>query len=480
MSQQHLGVVGLGVMGLNLGLNAESRGFSVAGYVRNPDKAKQVAARVKEKNFLVLGSVKEFVGSLEKPRRILMMVPAGRAVDAALSDLKPHLEPQDIMIDGGNSYFKDTERRARELDAAGLRFFGMGVSGGEEGALHGPSLMPGGNEDSYRQLEPVLTRMAAQVKDGPCCTYLGPGGAGHYVKMVHNGIEYGILQLITETYDILKSVLGMETPEMREIFAQWRDSDLNSFLLEITVTVLGAKDPETGKPLVEMILDEAEQKGTGKWTAQDAMDLGVAIPTLTYAVEGRILSGQKAERVAAAEVLRGPGKKFSGDKKQFVARLRQAYQIAVITCYAQGFEQLHVASKDYNYNLKLPDIARIWKGGCIIRASMLDHIQQAFQAGAHLKNLMLAPYFSNVINQTAAGLRDIVKTCSDLGTPCLAFATSLGYIDSYRQERLPANLLQALRDCFGAHTYHRLDKEGVFHTRWSEQGATAEASSSRK
>jgi 6-phosphogluconate dehydrogenase len=480
MSKQQFGVIGLGVMGLNLGLNAESKGFSVAGSELNPEKARQAKERVKGKNFIVASSAQEFVASLERPRRILTMVPAGNAVDAVLRDLRPLLESEDIVIDGGNSYFKDTERRAKEVEAAGLRFFGMGVSGGEEGALHGPSLMPGGNENSYRHLEPVLTKMAAQVKDGPCCTYLGPGGAGHYVKMVHNGIEYGILQLITEAYDIMKNVLGMGTPPMREVFAEWSDSDLNSYLLEITATVLAKKDPDTGQPLVELILDEAEQKGTGKWTAQDAMDLGVAIPTLTYAVEARILSGQKEERVLAADILQAPPTKFSSDKKQFISALRLAYQIAVIACYAQGFEQLHVASKDYGYNLKLAEVARIWKGGCIIRARMLDAIQQAFQAKADLKNLMLAPYFSRIINQTGDAMREVVKTCAAVGTPCLAFATSLGYIDSYRQKRLPANLLQALRDCFGAHTYHRTDKDGVFHTQWAEQNAATELSASQK
>jgi 6-phosphogluconate dehydrogenase len=467
MSKQQLGVVGLGVMGKNLGLNAESKGFSVAGYEVDPEKAKKVAAEVKGKNYLVASSLGEFVGALERPRRILMMVPAGRPVDVVLRDLRPHLEKDDIVIDGGNSYFKDTERRVAELESAGLRLFGMGVSGGEEGALHGPSLMPGGNEESYRHLEPILTKMAAQVSDGACCTYLGPRGAGHYVKMVHNGIEYGILQLITETYDIFKNVLGLSVPEMRDVFAEWNRAGLNSYLLEITVLVLSKTDAETGNPLVEMIVDEAEQKGTGKWTAQDSMDLGVAIPTLAYSVEARVLSGQKDERVAAAKILKGPGRKFSGDKKTFISHLREAYRLAVITCYAQGFGQLLVASRDYKYNLKFDDIARIWKGGCIIRSKMLDPIQAAFKSHPDLKNLMLDANFSEVINKNLDSLREIVKAATDVGTPSLAFSTSLGYIDSYRQARLPANLLQALRDCFGAHTYHRVDKAGTFHTEWS-------------
>jgi 6-phosphogluconate dehydrogenase len=466
MGKQQLGVVGLGVMGKNLGLNAESKGFSVAGYEVDAEKAKKVAAEVKGKNYLVAPTLAEFVAALERPRRILMMVPAGKPVDAVLGNLRPYLEKDDIVIDGGNSYFKDTERRVAELETVGLRLFGMGVSGGEEGALHGPSLMPGGHEESYRYLEPLLTKMAAQVADGPCCTYLGPRGAGHYVKMVHNGIEYGILQLVTETYDIFKNVLGLSVPELRDTFAAWNSSDLNSYLLEITVLVLSKTDPDTGQPLVELIVDEAEQKGTGKWTAQDSMDLGVAIPTLAYAVVARVLSGQKDERVAAAKVLRGPGRKFSGDKKIFTNHLREAYRLAVLTCYAQGFGQLLVASRDYKYNLKFDDIARIWKGGCIIRSKMLDPIQAAFITNPGLKNLMLDASFSGLINQNLDRLREIVKAATDVGTPCLAYNTSLGYIDSYRQARLPANLLQALRDCFGAHTYHRTDKPGTFHTEW--------------
>jgi 6-phosphogluconate dehydrogenase len=468
MVKRHLGVMGMGVMGKNLALNAESKGFSAAGFDIDLEKVKKVAEAVAGKEITVTNSLKDFVAVLEKPRRILMMVPAGKAVDAALNDLLPHLEKEDIVIDGGNSYFKDTERRVQELEQSGLRFFGMGVSGGEEGALHGPSLMPGGHEDSYRHLEPLLTKMAAQTKDGPCCTYLGPRGAGHYVKMVHNGIEYGILQIICETYDIFKNVLRLTTPEIHDIFAEWNASDLNSYLLEITTLVLGKRDDETGQPLVDLIVDEAQQKGTGKWTAQNSMDLGVAVPTLSYAVEARILSGQKKERVAAADILSGPKEVFSGDLTAFMKHLREAYRVAVVVCYAQGFEQLRVASQEYQYNLNYSEIARIWKGGCIIRAKLLDHIQQSFDMDTTLPNLMLAPTFSSTINKHSAALRDVVQAATHVGTPSVAFSTSLGYIDSYRQERLPANLLQALRDCFGAHTYHRTDKEGVFHTEWAK------------
>ncbi len=468
MSKQHLGIIGLGVMGRNLALNAESKGFPVAGFDLDQAKSRQVAAQIAGKNVVMANSLAQFLDLLETPRRIWMMVPAGKPVDSVLDDLVPHLNRDDIVIDGGNSHFVDTERRAKDLKAAGLHFFGMGVSGGEEGALHGPSLMPGGDEESYRHLEALLTKMAAQTSDGPCCAYLGPRSAGHYVKMVHNGIEYGIMQLICEAYDILRNILGLPAPQIRDIFADWSAGDLNSFLLEISVVVLGKIDAETRQPLVDLVLDTAEQKGTGKWTAQDAMGLGVPVPTLTAAVIARILSGAKQERMAASEILHGPSRKFSGDRKQFAARLREAFHISVIACYAQGFAQLQVASNGYAYNLNLAEVARIWKGGCIIRSKLLDPIKSAFRARPDLKNLMLNPTFSRLINETGDSLREVVKTATDLGTPCLAFSTSLGYIDSYRQKRLPANLLQAQRDYFGAHTYRRTDKEGIFHTEWDK------------
>jgi 6-phosphogluconate dehydrogenase len=310
--------------------------------------------------------------------------------------------------------------------------------------------------------------MAAKTADGPCCAYLGPGGAGHYVKMVHNGIEYGIMQTICEAYDILKNVLGLSGPEIRDVFMEWNNGDLGSFLLEISIVVLGKIDPETNQPLVDLVLDTAEQKGTGKWTAQDALDLGAPVPTLTAAVIARILSGAKEERVAASEVLRGPRKKFAGDKTQFLAKLREAYKVTVIGCYAQGFEQLRIASQEYKYNLKFDEIARIWKGGCIIRSKLLDPIRAAFQSHPGLKNLMLAPYFSKLLNKTAGSARRVVKIATDLGTPIPAFGNTLAYLDAYRSKRLPANLLQAQRDYFGAHTYRRVDKEGKFHTEWDK------------
>jgi 6-phosphogluconate dehydrogenase len=468
MEKRHLGIIGLGVMGRNLALNAESNGFSVVGFDADAEKAKQVAEQTSGKNVTVANTLSEFVDALEAPRRIWVMVPAGGPVDSVLRDLKPVLGKDDIVLDGGNSHFKDTERRAKDLESSGLRFFGMGVSGGEEGALHGPCLMPGGHEESYRRLELLLTRMAAQTSDGACCTYLGPGGAGHYVKMVHNGIEYGIMQAICEAYDLCRNALGLGATEIRDVFAEWNNADLGSFLLEISIVVLGKVDPETGKPLVDLVFDTAGQKGTGKWTAQDALDLGVAVPTLASAVEARILSGLKQERVAAAEVLRGPKRKVSTRKAEFLASLRDAYALTVIACYAQGFTQMRAASKEYGYNLKFAEIARIWKGGCIIRAKLLDPIRDAFRKKPDLPNLMLDRFFRKIVNKTGKNLRKTLKAAADWGVPCPAFSSSLNYIDSYRAARLPANLLQAQRDYFGAHTYRRLDKEGVFHTEWDK------------
>ncbi|HEV2500362.1 MAG TPA: NADP-dependent phosphogluconate dehydrogenase [Terriglobia bacterium] len=469
MSKQHLGVIGLGVMGSNLALNAESKGFSAAGFDLDQDKVAKFEALGRGKKIVATCTLKDFTASLETPRRILMMVPAGAPVDAVIKDLRPLLTREDIVIDGGNSYFKDTERRAKELDQASLSFFGMGVSGGEEGALHGPSLMPGGREESYRHLEAVLTKMAAQTPDGACCTYLGPGGAGHYVKMVHNGIEYGIMQAICEVYDLLQTALGLSATELHDLFAAWNGQELDSFLIEITALVLAKIDPETKKPLVDLILDEAEQKGTGKWTAQDSLDLGVAIPSLSAAVYARVLSALKPERVAASAILNGPAGKFSGEKKSAIETARHALEVAMVVCYAQGFEQLRVASADYKYDLKMPDIARIWKGGCIIRSKMLDPIAAAFREKPDLKNLMISPHFSGVINRQSDALREAVKLAVDLGVSVPLLASSLNYIDGYRQKRLPANLLQALRDCFGAHTYRRTDRDGVFHTGWMKK-----------
>jgi 6-phosphogluconate dehydrogenase len=414
------------------------------------------------------GSLLELAAALETPRRILIMVPAGSPVDAVIQDLKPHLAPGDILIDGGNSFFPDTDRRGKELEPAGILYIGTGVSGGEEGALLGPSIMPGGPEEAYRKVEPILTAIAAKTDDGPCCAYIGKGGAGHYVKMVHNGIEYGIMELISEVYDILKSALGLSAPEIGKIFAAWNQTELNSYLIEITAAVLAHTDPETGQPTVDIIVDKAGQKGTGKWASQNALDLGVAIPTINAALEGRILSGARNERIAAAKILRGPVAKHEGDPEAFIETLRQALRLAIVTCYAQGFALMREASKEYGYDLHFSEIARTWKGGCIIRARLLEPIKQAFAASPGLVNLLVDPGFSELVNGLQVWLRAIVMEAPRLGVPVLALAASLNYIDAYRRERMPANLLQAQRDYFGAHTYERLDKPAgqKFHTNW--------------
>ena len=466
MSQSQFGVVGLGVMGQNLALNVERNGFSVAGFDLDAAKSESLAHKAAGKRLQVTGSMGEFVEALESPRRILIMVPAGKAVDAVIRDLKPHLKAEDILIDGGNSHFGDTDRRLAELAAAGLRFLGTGVSGGEEGALWGPCLMPGGAREAYNHLEPIFNKIAAKTDDGPCSTYVGAGSAGHYVKMVHNGIEYGVMQLLCETYDILRRGLGMAAGEVQQIYQKWNEGELNSFLMEISAVVLGKADPETGKPLVDLVLDTAGQKGTGKWTAQCSLDLGVAIPTLTVAVEGRILSGYKKERVAAAAVLKGPKARFTGNREGFVKSLWQGYYLAMLACYAQGLVMLKEASKEQGYGLNLGEIARIWKGGCIIRSRLLDPIRKAYKKSPELANLMVDKKFSRLVNRYAAGLRKVVQTAAKLGIPSPAYSATLAYIDSYRSEFLPANLLQAQRDFFGAHTYQRLDREGTFHTEW--------------
>ena len=466
-----IGIVGLGVMGQNLALNMQSRGFSVAGFDLDAEKAqaseKKWAGRTR---MSTSPSLADLVRVLEVPRRILMMVPAGKPVDAVIQELKPHLSGGDILLDGGNSFFQDTDRRGKELEALGIRYIGTGVSGGEEGALHGPALMPGGQEDAYRLVEPILTSIAARVDDGPSCGYIGRGGAGHYVKMVHNGIEYGIMQLISEAYDVLGSILGMSATEMQPVFAKWNHGELNSYLIEITAAVLGKTDPETGRPVVDVILDKAGQKGTGKWTSQNALDLGVAIPTINAALEGRILSAFKDERGAASKVLLGPAAKYDGTREALIGALHDALRLAVLTCYAQGFALMREASREYGYDLDFKEIARIWKGGCIIRARVLDSIQAAFAADLNLANLLVAEPFSRIANELHPQLRSIVAEAVEFGVPCLALAASLGYIDSYRRERLPANLLQGQRDYFGAHKYERIDKPRgqSFHTIWIE------------
>jgi len=471
MTQQSFGVIGLAVMGENIALNVERNGFPIAVYNRTAAKTEEfMAKRAVGKNVVAAYSIEDFVKSLARPRKILVMVQAGAPVDAVIKQLQPLLENGDMIIDGGNSLYEDTERRTRELEPTGLGFVGMGVSGGEEGALNGPSLMPGGTETAYKELEPILLKIAAQVDDGACVTYIGPGGAGHYVKMVHNGIEYGDMQLIAEAYDLLKNALGLNHQQLHEIFTEWNTTDeLNSFLIEITADIFKYIDPETQQPLVELILDAAGQKGTGRWTVQSALELGVPIPTMIAAVNARITSSYKTERVAASHELTGPTGKYEGDAKEFITKIRDALYCSKICSYAQGMALLSKASQEYKYNLTLSEMARIWKGGCIIRAGFLDKIKNAFKENPTLPNLLLAPELKQTILDRQSAWREVLVVSNQLGIPVPAFSASLDYFDSYRRDRLPQNLTQAQRDYFGAHTYKRIDKEGTFHTEWAEQ-----------
>lgn len=468
MTLQSFGVIGLAVMGENIALNVERNGFPIAVYNRSREKTDAfMAHRAPGRNVRAAFSLEQFVASLERPRKILVMVQAGKPVDAVIQQLKPLLQEGDIIIDGGNSWFEDTDRRTQELEPIGLRYIGMGVSGGEEGALNGPSLMPGGTRSSYEYLSPIFNKIAAQVDDGPCVTYIGPGGSGHYVKMVHNGIEYGDMQLIAEAYDLLKNVAGLSAAQLHEVFAQWNTTDeLNSFLIEITANIFPYVDPDTKIPLVDLIVDAAGQKGTGRWTVQTALELGVAIPTITAAVNARILSSIRDERIAASKVITGPNAKYGGDIAAFVNMVRDALYCSKICSYAQGMALLSTASKTYNWDLNLGEMARIWKGGCIIRAGFLNKIKKAFDENPALPNLLLAPEFKQTILDRQAAWREVIVTAAKLGIPVPAFSASLDYFDSYRRDRLPQNLTQAQRDYFGAHTYKRTDKEGSFHTEW--------------
>ncbi|MDT0123832.1 NADP-dependent phosphogluconate dehydrogenase [Paenibacillus sp. RRE4] len=469
MTKQQIGVIGLAVMGKNLAFNIESRGFSVSVFNRSPEKTHDLLKEAEGRNLTGTFSIEEFVASLESPRKILIMVQAGKATDATIEQLLPHLDEGDIIIDGGNAYFPDTVRRSKELEDKGIRFIGTGVSGGEEGALKGPSIMPGGQESAYKLVEPILTAISAKVGDDPCCTYIGPDGAGHYVKMVHNGIEYGDMQLIGEAYHLLKSVLSVSVEELHEIFTEWNQGELDSYLIEITADIFSKYDPETGKPMVDVILDAAGQKGTGKWTSQSALDLGVPLSMITESVFSRFLSAMKDERIAASKILNGPkAEAFSGDKKAFIENVRKALFASKIVSYAQGFAQMRAASDEYGWDLKYGNIAMIFRGGCIIRSQFLQNIKEAYDKDAALKNLLLDPYFQNIVETYQDAWREVVAVAVKQGIPVPGFSSALSYYDSYRTERLPANLLQAQRDYFGAHTFKRVDKEGSFHHNWME------------
>ncbi len=470
MSKQAIGVVGLAVMGRNLALNIESRGHAVSVFNRSREKTDELIAEFPERKLVPTFTLEEFVESLEKPRRILLMVKAGEPTDATIAALKPLLDKGDILIDGGNTHFTDTIRRNQELAKAGLHFIGTGVSGGEEGALKGPSIMPGGQRDAYDLVAPILTEIAAKAPaDGePCVAYMGPDGAGHYVKMVHNGIEYGDMQLIAESYAVLKQVVGLSNEELGKVYTEWNQGELDSYLIEITSKIFDKKDEETGQYLVDVILDRAAQKGTGKWTSQNALDLGAPLPLITEAVFARVLSSLKTQRVAASKVLKGPDvKPFAGDRTAFIEAVRRALYFSKVISYAQGFAQLRAASDEYKWDLQYGTIAKIFRAGCIIRARFLQKITDAYAKDAQLANLLLDPYFSDIAANYQSALRDVVIEAVKAGVAVPAFSSAIAYFDAYRSERVPANLVQAQRDFFGAHTFERIDKPGSFHADWS-------------
>ncbi|KRW91893.1 6-phosphogluconate dehydrogenase [Alicyclobacillus tengchongensis] len=472
MEKSDIGVIGLAVMGKNLALNIESRGFSVSVYNRSRSRTDELSNEAVGKRIRPTYSIEEFLDSLASPRKILLMVQAGAPTDEAIAQLLPHLVEVDVVIDGGNAFFEDTRRRIQALEARGIRYIGTGVCGGEEGALRGPAIMPGGQRDAYALVEPILTAIAAKVGNDPCCTYIGPDGAGHYVKMVHNGIEYGDMQLICEAYHLLKDVLGLSAPELHAVFSTWNQGELDSYLIEITADIFSKYDPDTGKPMVDVILDTAGQKGTGKWTSQSALDLGVPLSMITESVFARFLSAMKDERVQASGILRGPELPTSAlDKEAFIEDVRQALYASKICSYAQGFAQMRQASEEYGWNLELGNIAMIFRGGCIIRAQFLQNIKDAYDRDANLPNLLLDPYFRGVIEKYQMAWRRVVATAVTYGVPVPAFASALAYYDSYRSATLPANLLQAQRDYFGAHTFKRVDRDGVFHFQWMQAEA---------
>lgn len=473
MTKQQIGVVGMAVMGRNIALNIESRGYSVSLYNRTGSKTTEVLEQNPGKNLVGTYTVEEFVNSLESPRKILLMVQAGRGTDATIDALLPHLDKGDIVIDGGNTFFKDTIRRSERLAELGINFVGTGVSGGEEGALHGPSIMPGGPQSAYELVAPILRDISAKApEDGePCVTYIGENGAGHYVKMVHNGIEYGDMQLIAESYDLLHRVLGLSAAEISQIFGEWNKGELDSFLMEISTQILATVDPSTGKPMVDVIMDRAGNKGTGKWTSQSALDLGEPLSLITESVFARYISTFKEERVAASQVI--PGVDFQAnlseaDKKDIIEAVRQALYFSKIVSYAQGFAQMKAASQEYDWTLNYGEIAKIFRAGCIIRAKFLQKITDAYSKNPDLDNLMLDDYFLNILGSNQAAVRRVVTLAIQAGIPVPTFSSALAYYDSYRSPVLPANLIQAQRDLFGAHTYQRVDRPGTFHFHWNQ------------
>lgn len=462
-----LGMMGLGVMGSNLALNMSDHGFAVAGYDVGPDSVSEFNRHAKDRNLQGFGQLKDFVASLKKPRVIMMLIPAA-AVDEAIHDILPHLEKGDILVDGGNSHYVDTDRRAKAIEGQGIRFMGVGVSGGEAGARSGPSMMPGGPKAAYERIQPVFEAISAHVNNEPCVAYMGPGSAGHYVKMVHNGIEYGLMQLIAESYDLMKSGLAMDNEEIGQVYARWNQAGLNSFLMEITAEIFRQKEPKNGKPLLDLILDVAKQKGTGIWASEDSMKLRMPIPTIDTAVAMRDLSVFKKDRQTLSQQLTGPKEQRQGDKQTILSQLENGLYASMILTYAQGMSLLRAASQTYEYHLNLSTIAKIWRGGCIIRSALLEPIAEAYRKTPDLSTLLLDEHFGKEVSSLQQDLRSVVMTALGAGVPVPALSASLAYYDAYRRSWLPANLIQAQRDFFGAHTYERIDEVGTFHTQWGQ------------
>jgi 6-phosphogluconate dehydrogenase len=461
-----IGMIGLGVMGRNFVLNMADHGYSVVGYDIDGEKVDALRKEAANRKVYCSESLKEFLDLLLEPRAVMMLVPAGAPVDSVIKDVVPHLKKGDLIIDGGNSYFRDTDRREQRLSKKGISYLGVGISGGERGARYGPSMMPGGPKTAYDRVKTIFEAASAHVDGEPCVTYLGPGSAGHYVKMVHNGIEYGLIQLIAEAYDIMKRGLGLTNDELHEVYKSWNEKELNGYLIGITANIFSRTDEKTGKRLIDVILDAARQKGTGMWTSEDALELQVPAPTIDVAVAMRNLSAIEKERGEASKVLKGPATKFKGDRKHFVEKLRNALYAAVIVTYTQGMNQLRAASRTYKYGFDLEAVARIWRGGCIIRAALLEDIRTAYRSEQDLRSLLFNAHFADAVMSRQDDLRTVVSAASQLGIPAPALMISLAYFDGYRSAWLPANLIQAQRDYFGAHTYERVDAEGVFHTQW--------------
>jgi 6-phosphogluconate dehydrogenase len=467
--QYEIGMVGLGIMGRNLLLNMADNGFSVAGYDKDLSKVEALRQEAENREVRGASDLKEFIGLLRRPRAVMLLVPAGAPVDSVIKDLLEHLQPGDLIIDGGNSYFKDTDVRAHTLTAQGIQFLGVGVSGGEEGARHGPSIMPGGPKEAYERVRPIFEAAAAKVNGNPCVTWLGPGSTGHFVKMVHNGIEYGIMQLIAETYDLMKRGLEMNDDEIGAVYDRWNKGELNGYLMEITSQIFSKQDTQTGKRLIDEILDVAKQKGTGMWTSQSAMELQVPIPTIDLAVAMRDLSVFEKERKQASAIYQRPLRRFNGDRSTFLKQLHSALYGAMIITYAQGLALLAVASDKYKYQINIESVSQIWRGGCIIRAAFLEDICAAFRNRRDLPNLLLDPTISGKMMGLQESLRQVVSEATELGVPAPGLMVSLGYLDAYRSAWLPANLIQAQRDYFGAHTYERIDSKGTYHTEWKKE-----------